>query len=68
LAYEDRTLKEYYVSRFLYVYQKHYELLFNKICESGVSIIKMMGKSPWEKEKNRGRSKPPSMEEQSEYG
>jgi predicted transcriptional regulator len=39
LAYEDPTLKGYYESRFLYVDQKHYELLFNKIGESRASII-----------------------------
>ncbi|MCH5583391.1 winged helix DNA-binding domain-containing protein [Shimazuella sp. AN120528] len=44
LAYEDPTLKGYYESRFLYVDQKHYELLFNKIGESRASII-MNGKA-----------------------
>jgi predicted transcriptional regulator len=39
LAYEDPSLKGYYESRFLYVEQKHYELLFNKIGESRASII-----------------------------
>jgi hypothetical protein len=39
LAYEDPSLKGYYESRFLYVDQKHYGLLFNKIGESRASII-----------------------------
>jgi hypothetical protein len=39
LAYEDPSLKGYYESRFLYVDQKHYRLLFNKIGESRASII-----------------------------
>lgn len=56
LAYEDPSLKGYYESRYRYVDENNYKLLFNQIGEVRASIIcngKAIGTWEWDKKKKK---------------
>lgn len=56
LAYEDPSLKGYYESRFRYVDDNHYNLIFNQIGEVRASVIlngKVVGAWTWDKKRKK---------------